>query len=178
MDQSPQNPPKPPEYQIDKFALQAKVENLKMEQNLPLGILGALAGGFLGAILWALVTYFTDYQIGWLAIGIGFLAGFGNRALGKGIDRIFGIAGALIALFSVVLGNFLFSIALLAKYFEVSFFEMLLGFNYAMTFELFRETFTLMDLLFYALAIYTGYRYSFRRISKAELFEGAVVKTG
>ena len=176
MDNSNSNP-NTPKYQVDKYALEAKIENLKMEQNLPLGIIGALVGCGLGAILWALVTYFTQYQIGWLAIGVGFLTGFGNRLIGKGFDPIFGFLGGLIALAGVLLGNFLSSLAFLADYFEVSFVEMLLGFNYAMIFQLFKETFTLMDLLFYALAVYTGYRYSFRKISQTELLSDVVVKT-
>ena len=175
MDTPPQPRQDPPEYQVDKYALESKMENLKMEQNLPLGIIGALIGAGLGAVGWALVTYFSKYQIGWLAIGIGFLVGFGNRFLGKGFDRIFGVVGGLIALLGVLLGNFLASIGFLANYFEVSFFEMLLGFNYAMIFQLLAETFNIMDLLFYGLAVYAGYRYSFRRLSRAELLEGVVV---
>jgi hypothetical protein len=173
-----QSQPAGPTYHIDKNALQAKFENLKMEQNLPLGILGGGVGGLLGAIGWAMVTYFTEYQIGWLAIGVAFLVGLGVSRLGKGFDRIFGFAGALIALFSVLLGNFLASIGFLARALEVGYFEMLLGFNYGMFFQWLAETFNPMDLLFYGLAAYFGYRFSFRKVSQAELLEGVAVRTG
>jgi hypothetical protein len=177
MQADPQLTQQEPTYEIDKYALQAKFESLKMEQNLALGILGGGAGGFLGAVAWALFTYYTEYQIGWLAIGIAFLVGFGFSRLGRGFERVFGILGGLTALLSVLLGNFLASLGFLAKAFEVSYFEMLLGFNYAMFFELMAETFHPMDLLFYGMAVYFGYRYSFRRISQAELLEGVAVKT-
>jgi hypothetical protein len=53
---------------------------------------------------------------------------------------------------------------------------MLLNFNYAMTFELMKEMFTPMDLLFYAIAIFEGYKFSFRRISREQLLEGAIIQ--
>lgn len=192
MDQQPQDPtpqmgeilppgaslPEQPQYTVDKYALQAKIDNLKLEQNLPLGIIGGGVAGLLSAAAWAAVTYFTEYQIGWLAIGVGFLVGLGVRTLGKGFDRIYGVVGALIALVSVVLGNFLANLGFLAKYFEVSYLDMLLNFDYTMSFELMKETFSVMDILFYALAVYTGFRYSLRRIAPEKLLEGTLVKTG
>ena len=61
----------------------------------------------------------------------------------------------------------------------MGYFEALLKFNYAYTFDLMVETFSLTDLLFYAIAVYAGYRYSFRRLSLEEenLFDD-VLKNG
>jgi hypothetical protein len=83
--------------------------------GLGLGIIGGGTGGLLGAIVWAAVTYYTEYQIGWMAVGVGFLVGYGVSKLGKGFDRVFGVAGGLIALVSVTLGNFLASIGFLPR---------------------------------------------------------------
>lgn len=101
-----------------------------------------------------------------MAVGVGFMVGYGVKILGRGIDRIFGITGAAIALFSVALGNFLFAIGILAEIWEVSFLAALLSFNYAMTFELMTVTFTPMDIVFYLIAIYEGYRFSFRKLTR------------
>jgi hypothetical protein len=166
-----------PKIQINEGIVQARIENIKKEQNIGLGIIGGSIGGFIGAVLWASITYFAEYQIGWLAVGVGFLVGLGVRKLGKGVDKEFGVVGGIIALISVVLGNFLASIGFLATVFEVGYIEMLIAFNYAMTFELLKETFSVMDLLFYGIAIYEGYRFSFRKITKEQLLEGAVTKT-
>lgn len=166
-----------PDVHINENIVRANIENFRLEQNLGLAIVGGGIGGILGAIIWSAITYLTEYQIGWMAIGIGFLVGLGVGQLGKGIDKIYGVIGAVIALLSVLFGNFLVYIGYLAKYFEVGYFEMLSGFNYAMTLDLFIEMFDVMDLLFYALAIYAGYRYSFRRIKQEKLLEGAVIKT-
>jgi hypothetical protein len=161
-----------PGSKINADVLQARIDNLKFEQNIGLGIIGGGIGGLIGAVIWAAVTYITEYQIGWLALGVGFLVGLGVRYLGKGIDTIFGVAGGVIALFSVALGNFLTALGYVAKAYEMGFLEVLQQFDYTLTFELMRVTFTAMDVLFYGLAIYAGYRYSFRKISRAQLLEG------
>lgn len=163
--------------QINEHIVQERIENIKKEQDMGLGIIGGSIGGLIGAVLWAAITYFSGYQIGWLAVGVGLLVGFGVRKLGKGIDKEFGVVGGIIALISVVLGNFLASIGFLATAFEIGYIEMLIAFNYAMTFELLKETFSVMDLLFYGIAIYEGYRFSFRKITKEQFLEGAVTKT-
>jgi len=157
---------------ISEDVLRARVEDLKLQQNLGLGIIGGAIGGILGAVVWAAVTYFTEYQIGWLALGVGYLVGIGVRLLGKGIDKMFGIAGGVIALVSVVLGNFLTSLGYVAKAYEMGFVEVLQRFDYAMTFELMKITFTVMDILFYVLAVYAGYKFSFRKITPEQLLEG------
>lgn len=169
--------PQPPQItvlEIDKQSLQQRFESLRMEQNLPLGVLGGSAGGLLGAGLWALITYHTDYQIGWMAVGVGFLVGFGVR-LGKGFELVYGFVGAAIALISAILGNFLTAIGYLGRALEMGYFETLFNFDFSQTFRLMQATFHPLDVLFYALAVYFGYRYSFRRISQAELLEGVPI---
>ena len=153
------------EIQIDKYALEAKLERLKEEQNLTLGVVGGIIGGILGAIIWAAITYFTDTKFGLVAIGVGFLVGCGVRLLGKGFDRVFGIVGAIIALLSIIIGNFLMAIGLLTKIVSLEYLEVLLTFDYTRTMELMTLIFSPMDLLFYGIAIYEGYRFSFRKIT-------------
>ncbi|MHC1782267.1 MAG: hypothetical protein AB9891_05805 [Anaerolineaceae bacterium] len=163
-----------PRFHLDEQTVQAKMESLKLEQNLALGILGGVLGGLIGAVAWALISYFTGYSIGWIAVGVGFLVGFGVSKLGKGLEPAFGIAGGVIALLSVLLGNFLVSLIYLAQYLEMGFLDVLLGFDYSLTIDLILETFAPMDLVFYAIAVYEGYRFSFRRVSREQLLEGAV----
>ena len=128
-------------------------------------------------MLWAVITYVTEYQIGLMAIGVGLLVGFGIRFFSKGIDRIFGIVGGAISLTSVIFGNFLVSLGFLAIALEVSFIDVLFGSNYARALELMMATFSPIDLLFYAIAVYEGYRFSFRKISKAELLDGVATRS-
>lgn len=165
-----------PKYTVDESLVRQKIESLKQEQSLAGGIVGGAVGGLIGAVLWAVITYVADFQIGWMSVGVGFLVGYGVKVLGKGIDKSFGVVGALIAFVSVLLGNFLASLGYLAKYFEISYLEMIISFRYSMTFQLLAETFSIVDLLFYGIAIYEGYRFSFRTITKEQLLEGALVE--
>ena len=70
--------------------------------------LGALAGGVIagsiGALVWAAIAYFTGYEVGWVAWGVGGLVGFGvvlgnsgNRSRAAGIIAVVITVMALMA---------------------------------------------------------------------------------
>ena len=148
------------------------IEELRMEQKLIPGIVSGLVVGLVGALLWAAISVLTQYQIGYMAIAIGAGVGFAIRKMGKGIDQIFGISGAVISLLSVLFGNFLSIIGLLADEIGLGYIKMLSGLDavgYGFVFELMKKSFQPMDLLFYGLAIYAGYKFSFRKIIEKEL---------
>ncbi len=42
-------------------------------------ILGGFAGAAAGILIWVLCGYFTHYEVGWIAWGVGFMVGFGVR---------------------------------------------------------------------------------------------------
>lgn len=155
-------------FQIDQIS-EPKLRELRMEQNFPLAVTGGIIAGILGAILWGMITVATNFQIGYMAIAIGAGVGFTIRYLGKGVDQSFGIAGGAIALISCVLGNFLSIIGFIANEEGIGFLETLLIFDYSYTFLLMEETFQIIDLLFYSIAAYEGYKFSFRVLSRQEL---------
>lgn len=140
-------------------------EAMKLEQNLPLGVLAGIVVGLIGALLWGAITVATEYQIGFMAIAIGAGVGYTIRYFGKGLDLIFGISGALIALLSCALGNFFSIIGFIANSENLGYFETLTLLDYSMVPELMSMTFNPMDILFYGLAIYEGYKFSFRQVS-------------
>lgn len=63
--------------------------------------------------IWATITVSTGYQIGYMAV-IRFIVGYSNRAVGKGIDQIFGIIVAVFAFIGCFLGNYFGLIAFAA----------------------------------------------------------------
>ena len=72
----------------------------------PTNILGALAGGVAGALVWAAVSYFLKVEVGYIAWGIGLLVGFASSVLGgRGTNN--GILCAVIAIGSIVAGKFM-----------------------------------------------------------------------
>ena len=66
--------PKPEDYSgyVDR-------EKLLAEENLPKAVLFGVLACIAGAVAWALISISTGYQMGYMAIGVGFLVGFAMR---------------------------------------------------------------------------------------------------
>lgn len=164
--------PEGPQYvrELDPFKVQEFQERIRSEQNFPLGILAGSGAAVLGAGVWAVITFVSDYQIGWMAIGVGFLVGWAIRTFGKGVDKRFGFLGAGLALLGCLAGNLFTIAAVIAREETASLMDVLvfLMLNPALDLELLAQTFSPIDLLFYAIALYYGYRYSFRQMTQAE----------
>lgn len=172
--QNPSPPPAPATPTLDEDKLLQYQQQLRLEQNLPMGFVAGLAGAILGALLWAIVTVATGYQIGWMAVGVGFLVGFAIRQMGKGIDKTFGIMGAVLALLGCVLGNMFTILGVAANQEGLGYFELLIGADYAAVFDIMGETFGPMDILFYGIAVYEGYKFSFRQLTEEEIKANAM----
>src|SRR5438874_1687918 len=70
-------------------------------------LLGGVVGGIVGATVWALITYFTDHEIGWIPWGIGFVVGLGVRIMaGETSGFAPGITAAAIAIVAVLAGKY------------------------------------------------------------------------
>jgi len=108
---------------LEQLVRARRLQELRDNQSLPLGVLGGLGGGAIGAALWALITSLTGFQIGWMAVGVGFLTGLGVRSFGHGLDKTFGAAGAVLALAGCVVGNLLTVAILVAREGETAFTE-------------------------------------------------------
>jgi hypothetical protein len=131
-----------------------------MSPKLLAGTLAAIAGAIVGAIAWAAITAATSFQIGYMALGVGFLAGFGMRAVGGGRERADGIVAGVIAFAGCVLGNLLAAGVVIAQHEHYPIASVLLAFVHSprLAGEILREGFSIMDVLFYAIAVYAGYR--------------------
>lgn len=147
------------------------IDKFRSEQNLKGAIfIGVLVGVF-AALIWAIITVITELQLGIVAIAIGAAVGLSIRYIGKGIDPIFGYVGGIIAIFSCVLGNFLSIIGFVANSEGLGYIETFLLFDYSYTFEIMKETASGMDLIFYAIAAYEGYKFSFRAFTEKDIYE-------
>lgn len=156
---------------VDPARLERFKEQLKAQQNLPMGILAGAAAAIVGAAIWAVVTVVIEYQIGWMAVGVGFLVGYAVRLFGKGVSNVFGIAGAVLALSGCVLGNLFSTCGFLANQESVPLARLLGNVltQPAVAIEILKATFSPMDILFYGIAVYEGYKFSFRQITQEEL---------
>jgi hypothetical protein len=128
--------------------------------NLAAALVAGLAAAVVGALLWAVITVSIKFQIGFMAVGVGFLVAWAVKTFGKGRDVAFGIIGGVCALLGCLLGNLLSAcgfIAVQAVEPVVSVTLRVLA-NPNSIATILRETFRGMDLLFYAIAVYEGYK--------------------
>lgn len=144
---------------------------IRCEQNLMLGAVAGVIAGAVGALLWAVVTVATMFEIGWLAVGIGFMVGAAVRWAGRGTTQSFGVVGAAIALASVLAGKFLTILGLFAVAGGMSYLQAVTQFDYSITLTVMAGDFSPIDLLFYGIAIWEGYRISIREITGDEIHE-------
>ncbi len=154
---------------IDTAMLQIVMQRMRDEQNLGAGILAGLVAAVLGGVIWAVTVVATGYQIGWMAVGVGFLVGYAVRAAGKGIDQSFGLAGAALALFGCLLGNLLIVCYFISDNEGIPMMDLLPQLDLEIISELMIETFAPMDLLFYGIAVYEGFKLSTREVTEEDL---------
>lgn len=138
---------------------QPAIERLEDQPSLVMGITGGVIAMLVGAILWGAITFYTGYQIGYVAIGLGFLVGIAIKFFGRGKSGSFGLSAAILALIGCVVGNLLVYSAIIAREEGVSLLRVffLLLRTPSAAIEVFTLAFDFMDILFYALAAYTGF---------------------
>jgi hypothetical protein len=147
---------------------QATIIQADSDGNFWAGVLGGVIGAVIGAILWGIISVWLDRQIGWMAVGIGVLVGFGVRFLGKGTSIKFGIAGAILAILGCIAGNVVMIYILFSKEFGLSLWYVMTNLSASDLFTVIKEAFQWIDILFYILALYTGYRFAFRKVKYRE----------
>ena len=121
-----------------------------------LAVLAGIAAAVVGGIAWGLVAKWTDYEVGIVAWGIGYVTGFAvERAAGgrRTVDlQVFAIVAALLGI-------------LIGKYLAFAFVQQELGFPYGVLsgdmLTLFRENldaaFSLYDILWIGLAVVSAW---------------------
>jgi hypothetical protein len=119
-----------------------------------------VAAAAAGAALWAAITVFTGYQIGWMAVGVGFLVGIAVRKFGNGTTMSFGVMGAVLSLAGCLAGNLLAVVGFFAREQAAPFFATLSGMNPSTAVNVLLQTGSPIDLLFYAIAVYEGFKLS------------------
>ena len=154
---------------ISDHQAQMAHEKFRSEQNLVMGALAGLVAAVAGAGVWAAVAIMTEFQSSLMAIAIGLMVGYAVRYTGKGIDQSFGIVGGATSLFGCVLGNILTITYFVAASQDMAYMDVLSRLNDTIIIEMLRATFEAIDVLFYSLAVYFGYKYAFRQITEEDL---------
>jgi hypothetical protein len=155
--------------ELDPAMIEVAFQKFEAEQSLVGGLLAGGVAALAGAGIWTLVTVLTGYQIGFMAIGVGFLVGLAVQFAGKGINKIFGVMGAALALIGCLLGNYFTVVHFVGEAEGLGFFETLGRISPAAIPELMAITFSPMDLVFYGIAVYEGFKLSFRKVTHEEI---------
>jgi len=130
---------------------------------LALAVGAGLGAALAGAALWAVVTVLSNYELGIMAVAVGFVVGKSIITVaGPGV-RVLGYVGAVCSLIGCLLGNLLSAVGFLAQANTVSYFDALGRLDGALAVKLMTVTFSPIDLIFYAIAIYEGYRFAVRK---------------
>ncbi len=146
-----------------------KISKLRIHQDFYYAIIGSSLATLISAFIWAVVTVTTNYQIGYMAIGVGLLVGFSVQFFGAGIDKKFGYLGAILSLLGCLLGNLFSQVGFIAQEQSLGYFETLSYLNLGLIINILVESFSPIDLLFYGIAVYEGYKFAFRRVSVQEI---------
>ena len=145
------------------------MEIVRLSQRLVPALVAGSVAALAGTALWAVITVFTHHEIAWFAIGLGWLVGITVRWQGRGFERRYAILGATLAFLSVFIGKYFTLIGLDCQESGRSFGETLTTIPVDVVLGAMRKNFDPLDLLFYGLALWCGWKYSRREVSDDEI---------
>lgn len=155
--------------EVDADHLAVLLAKLRAQQSFPKGLLAGIVAGVLAALVWAFITRVTGYEVGWIAIGVGFLVAIAVRRFGQGMDLRFSVTGAALALLAVAAGKILAICMFAAAKAEVGALEIFNELSFEQMLALLQASFNPIDLLFYGLALWVGWQFSTRAMTQEEL---------
>lgn len=112
----------PPAIAAESPALPVPAE---AKPNLVLAIAAGSAASLVGAMIWAVVMVTTEMQLGLMAVGVGFLAGYAVGFFNPTRRQVLAWVGAGLALVGCLLGNVLALLGAIAAAKHLSFFQVL-----------------------------------------------------
>jgi hypothetical protein len=144
-------------------ALASLREAVPPSENLAFGVAAGLVAMLVGTAAWVAVTAGTGYQIGYLAVGVGFLVGFSMRKFGRGGTPLFAGIAAGLSLLGCALGNLFTGCHFISSEFNLPFGQVVGSLDLTGVREIMTAMFSPIDVLFYGLAIWAGWKYSIVR---------------
>lgn len=137
----------------------------KKRPHLFFGVLGGLDAAIISAVLWALITVAIKYQMGYMAIAVGLVVGFSVRFFGHGESALYRFVSAIFALFGCLLGNYLSQVGFYLLEVDGSFLDHILDLRLKQIPVIMRESFQAIDVLYYAFAIWSAWKFSVKKDS-------------
>ncbi len=128
------------------------------EGSLVIAVIAGAVAAAVGALAWAAITAATEYQIGFMAVGVGFLVGIAVRKFGRGQTTPFRLVAAVIAGLGCAVGNLFTAVYFFANEIEVPILRVVEMMDLELVSMLMGGAFSPIDLLFYGLAIFEAWK--------------------
>ncbi|MEU0335048.1 hypothetical protein [Streptomyces sp. NPDC006193] len=126
-----------------------------VRDNLVLGLAAALVAAVAAAALYGVVIGSTKHEIGWAAVGVGFVTGLAAGKAG-GRNPVLPVAGAVLALGSVYAGQLVGEAMIIADYVHAGFSEVFFD-HLDLVQEAWKKDADPMTFLFFAIAAYAAF---------------------
>ncbi|MEU3793472.1 hypothetical protein [Streptomyces fructofermentans] len=124
--------------------------------NLVLGLAAALGAALVSAAVYGTVIGVTEYEIGWAAVGVGFLVGLAAGRVG-GRNPVLPVVSALVSLGAVYLGQLIGTAMIGADELGVGFTEVFFE-QFGLVQEAWKAGADPMSFLFFAIAGYVAFQ--------------------
>ncbi|MFE0515497.1 hypothetical protein [Streptomyces sp. NPDC058964] len=125
------------------------------KDNIAVGLLAALGAAVVTAVVYGLVIGLTKHEIGWAAVGVGFVIGLAAGRIG-GRNPVLGIVSAVLALGSVYLGQLVGEAMIGAKEVGVSFNEVFFQ-HFGIVQEAWKADADPLTFVFFAIAAWAAF---------------------
>ncbi|MEU3691620.1 hypothetical protein [Streptomyces narbonensis] len=126
-----------------------------VRDNVGLGLVAALVAGLVAGGVYGAIIGGVEREIGWAAIGVGFLVGLAAGKVG-GRNPVLPVASAVLSLGAVYLGQLVGIAVLVAKQLNVSATDLFLE-EFGLLTEAWNEGKDAMTFLFFALAAFAAF---------------------
>ena len=146
----PQGAPQPG-FPVAPFAPAAPARG-----NAALGLAAAVGAGLVSAILYGVIIGLTKHEIGYAAVGVGFLVGIAAGRVG-GRSQTLPVASVLVSVAAIYLGQLIGEAMIIAKQYGVGFSEVFFD-HFDVVQEAWKAEADPLTFVFFAVAAYVAFQ--------------------
>ncbi len=143
-------------------------ETLIGEQNFVMGLAAAVVATLAGALGWGAISVATGYMIGWVAIGLGVLVGYGMQVFGRGLTAKYSAVAAILSVIGCLGGNLAAQVMFEMKLTGLPVGDIVSGLTIDDLIAFYTETLEAMDLVFWLLAVGAAWSFATRKLTPEE----------
>ena len=133
-------------------------------QNLPLGFAAAVGAMIVGTVLWILIVQ--KFQATWMSFVVAFGIGSALKYIGKAKEMWVGVVSAFLTLIAALAGNLATAIFIVVTKKGGTPGAVLAGLDFGTAVIYLKALAGPMGIIFYAVAIYIGFWFSFTHVPK------------